>query len=544
VTTRRSAVSALVAFALALPATALAQKWGPHIDFEAKPGSKRTLGEGDLFVPLMQDERTLFFGNLRARFDDQSSREGNLGLGVRRMLQGGWNVGGYGYLDRRKSGESGQYYNQVTLGGEALGRDWEFRGNAYLPQGEHVRNLGTTVTAGASTASIVGSAVQVTTAGTTTTTSEERALKGYDVEVGWRVPLFDVDEMRQLRLYAGAYRFKDDVVKVSGPRLRAELTMAELPGLWPGAQLIAGAEYQDDNARGGQTFLSLRLRIPLGGEKERPRQLSFQERRMTAPVMRDVDIVTQARTASTTTAATVETATALADGTAFTILNSSSTPNLATAVAALPANSTALLSGTFNTAASVNLGGSKSLIAGTMTVRTPSGLTATLNSPATISSTFTGAGAGTIQAPGNNTISGLTINVAANGAGSGRAIQLNTTGGNYNILNNTIIMTHAGASSLSGIFSDQNFNVLISGNSLTLTGGTATRAINLFGTMTATVTGNTLNVSGATILNFAADLSGATVNAGSTGNTLVSGACNNGGGNTGSIGFTNGTTCP
>jgi len=514
---------------------ATAPKWGPHIDFEAKPGSKRSLGEADLFVPLWQDGRNLVFGNLRGRFDDGDGREGNLGLGLRRMVESGWNLGGYAYFDRRKS-ENGFYYSQATFGGEALGRNWDLRANAYLPQGERVRDLGSTP--GSSTAAVSGASVVVTT--TAPTIRQERALKGFDAEVGWRVPLFAADEPRQLRLYAGGYHFKDDVVKVSGPRVRAELTMAELPQLWSGAQLIAGAEVQDDDARGGQTFLSVRLRVPLGGKAERPRQPGFQERRMTAPVVRDVDIVTQSRTV-VTAPPVVETATALADGRAFTVIDSSSTPNLAAAVTALPNDSTALLSGTFSTAAPVDLGGNKSLVAGSMTVRTPSGVTATLSSPAAISSTFSG---NTIQAPGNNTISGLTINATT--TNFARAIALNSTGGNYNILNNTIFVTQTnGANSIIGVSTDRNLNVVISGNSITLTGGMTATALGLgsVGPTAATITGNTLNISGATN-NFAASMNAlTTINAGSTGNVLVSGTCS-GAPASGSIGFTNGTTCP
>lgn len=238
----------------------ISHKWGAHVDFEAKPGSKRNLAESDFFLPLMQTERTLFFGNLRGRFDNQSSREGNLGLGVRHMLEGGWNIGGYGYLDRRKTG-NGNYFNQVTLGGEALGRDWDFRANAYLPHGQRVRDLGT-----ASTATLSGTTVLVSSV-----TTQERALKGFDAEIGWRVPLFDIDGPRQLRLYAGGYRFSDSTTRLSGPRLRAEFAVADLPQLWRGAQLVVNAEIQNDNIRGRQAFVALRLRVPLGGEKERPR---------------------------------------------------------------------------------------------------------------------------------------------------------------------------------------------------------------------------------------------------------------------------------
>jgi hypothetical protein len=270
--TRSAAGIRFAVFAVAIAghsAAAQAQgKWGAHLDFDAKIGNQRTLGEGDLFVPLMQGDRTLFFGNLRGRFDNQDSTEGNAGLGVRRMMGNGFNLGGYGYFDRRRTG-NGNDFDQATFGAEALGRDWDFRGNFYQPTGEKVRPVDITATAAASGASIL----------VTSVTREERALKGYDAEVGYRVPLSGVDDLSQLRVYAGGYSFKDDLAKLSGPRLRAEFTVAEVPGLWRGAEFIGGAEVQDDSVRGTQTFVSLRFRVPLGGTKERS-QLSWQERRM------------------------------------------------------------------------------------------------------------------------------------------------------------------------------------------------------------------------------------------------------------------------
>lgn len=521
----------------ALSFGALAQedipKWAPHIDIEAKPGSKRTLGEADLFLPLVQDERTLVFSNLRGRFDDSSSREGNIGLGWRQMQDRGWNLGAYGYFDRRRTG-SDHYFNQVTLGAEALGPHWDFRANAYLPVGTRARDLGTV-----STAAVSGASVQVTTLG-----QEERALKGFDAEIGWRTPLFDSEARRQLRLYLGGYRFSDAGVTVEGPRLRAELAMEELPWLGNDARLFLGAETQHDNARGDQSFISLRLRIPLGAGNTRANSLTSQERRMTAPVMRDVDIVTQNRVASTL----VETATQTADGQAFTVLDSATTAGTALpgAVAGLANNSTTLLSGTFNTTDTIVLSGNKSLIAGNITVRTPSGYTAILNSPATISNS-NDANTNIITASGNNTISGLTISGTRAG-GSGSGIRVNDTAGNVSILNNTITMTQTGANTIFGIAANrQNQNIVVSGNTVTVVGagqtagGLILRGFN--GPASGTVSGNTLNVSGGGN-NYAVWVDNlTTINAGSTGNVLVSGTCN-GTTASGAVGFTNGSSCP
>ena len=206
-----------------------APKWLPFVDFEAKPGTKRSFGEADIFQPLWQNGDTLLFANVRGRFDDHDSREGNAGLGLRHMLASGWNLGVYGYYDRRRT-DYDNYFNQATFGGELLGRDWDFRGNVYLPFGERVKNVDSLNTAEISGASVVFHG------------GEERALRGFDGEIGWRVPIFDVESDKVLRLYAGGYRFDDDVVKaVAGPRLRAEFTMLKVPGLWDGARLTLGA---------------------------------------------------------------------------------------------------------------------------------------------------------------------------------------------------------------------------------------------------------------------------------------------------------------
>jgi len=105
-------------------------KWLPHVDIEAKPGTDRNLGETDFFLSLLQNDSTLLFGNARFRLDDDDSREGNLGLGLRHMLPAGWNLGGYGYLDRRRS-PRGNDFRQATLGLEALSLDWDLRTNTY-----------------------------------------------------------------------------------------------------------------------------------------------------------------------------------------------------------------------------------------------------------------------------------------------------------------------------------------------------------------------------------------------------------------------------
>lgn len=538
-----SILGALAGSALAqgqptVPFDASAPKWGAYLDLEAKPGNKRSLGEVDLFVPLAQDGRSLFFGNLRGRFADGSSREGNFGLGVRRMLDNGWNIGAYGYLDRRRTPQ-GSSFGQATLGVEALGRDWDLRANTYTPYGSRVNNLG----ADPVTATLSGTSIQVTTPGM----RQERALGGYDAEAGWRLPMFRADDAQQLRVYLGGYRFSDSVSRVAGTRLRAEYTVAELPQLWKGAQMILGAEVQNDAARGSQRFVSLRLRVPFGGGSQTgARRLTTQEQRMTAPIVRDVDIVSQVVTG----APVVETASALAGGQNFTLLSSDSTTGAALpgAVAAAGANSTVVLAGSFNTSAITQLQPGQTLMgAGPLSVRTPSGRIATFNAPG---ATITGAVAGNngaVHMANNSTLAGMTVSNLSTGGGTPNPYAVKVDGvSNARIINNDLsVVTNFGVGSAQAIqISNNASNILVSGNRLTATGSNTAIGVNVVDS-SATVTNNILSATGGTALESrATSVNNANILPGSTGNTIVKGMCHVLGAGTGSqISFTNAASC-
>ena len=508
-------------------------KWGPHIDAAGKFGNLRNLGEADLFIPVTQNANTLIFGDLRGRFDDHSGNEGNLGLGMRHMLPSGWNLGVYGFWDRRRS-NTGNLFHQWTLGAEALGQDWDFRVNGYIPQGNRVRSLGTT--GGVSTASISGSSVVITTTGLTT--SEERALGGYDAEVGWRLPLFAAEDTSQLRLYLGGYRFSDSVAKVSGPRVRAQFAMARVPGLWRGAQLFLNAEAQDDSARGGQQFLGFRLRVPLGGGAEQPRPLNWQERRMTTPVVRDVDIVTETRVTASTPAV-VETATTTG-GQTITALDSATTTGAALpgAVTAAGANGAVILNGTFNTTATVTMQSGQSLLAGAVPVKSASGHTATLTTSATIA---TNAAAATVLMANNATLDGVTVNNTYNFIAGNAVTAQGFTGAT--IRNNTL--SAGGSSGSVTVDALSSVNLAISGNTITATSSGVGAAIGIraLGANNLTVSGNTFNMSGTTQYVVAGSNTTVFNTAASTSNATNSGSCYFVGAPTGSVGFST-ITCP
>lgn len=506
-------------------------KWGPHIDLEARPGTKRSLGEADLFIPVAQSADTLLFANLRLRMDDNDSNEGNYGLGIRHMLESGWNLGAYGYFDRRRT-EYDNHFNQVTLGVEALSQDWDLRANYYAPVGRRSHNVDSLNTAEVSGTTVIFRG------------GEERSMAGFDAEVGWRVPLFDVSADKQFRIFGGAYHFSESGMDdISGPRARAELTFDSVPYLWEGSRLSFGAEWQHDDPRGSQGFLTARLRIPLQVYGKPASTLAPMERRMADPIVRDIDVVSQAGRFSAP-----ETTSQLANGGSFTVLNSSTTAgdDLDTAVAAAGNNSTVILAGSFQTTAgnAVSLATGQTLT-GIATVRSASGRLATLNTGAAIHGTNMTTTTVLLNAGGK--LTGLSVTGAYSG-GAGRVVQVADGSTGVQIENSVITGTQSGAAVGNVLTIGQNTNVTVRNSTITATGsGAATTMTALFASnsnTTLTFAGNTISATGGTannIVNLGAGVT--TINTGSTGNIRGGGSCA-GTAVSGSIGFTNGTTCP
>ncbi|PJI42530.1 MAG: hypothetical protein CTR53_05765 [Ferrovibrio sp.] len=516
----------------AVAQSAAEPKWGPHIDLEAKPGTKRSLSEADLFIPVAQSADTLLFANLRLRMDDNDSNEGNYGLGVRHMLESGWNLGAYGYFDRRRT-EYDNHFNQVTLGVEALSQDWDLRANYYAPVGRRSHNIDSLNTAEVSGTTVIFRG------------GEERSMGGFDAEVGRRVPLFDASADRQFRIFGGAYHFSESGVEdISGPRARAELTFDSVPYLWEGSRFSIGAEWQHDDPRGSQGFLTARLRIPFQVYGRPASTLTPMERRMADPVVRDIDVVSQAGQFSAP-----ETATQLANGSTFTVLNSATTAgdDLDDVVTAAGNNSTVILAGAFQTTGlnAVSLAFNQTLT-GFATVRSASGRTAVVNTGASINGT--NMTTTTVQLNAGGRLEGVTVTGAYSGGAAGRVVQVADGSTGVHIENSIITGTQSGAAVGNVVTIGQNTSVTLRNNTITASGsGTATTMTALFASSsntTLTFTGNTISATGGTtnnIVNFGAGVT--TITGDSTGNIRGSGNCV-GTPASGSIGFTNGTTCP
>ena len=266
------------------------QKWKGHISLEARKGNHRNLGETRLFMPLRQNHNSMIFLDVRGFMDNQGAREGNFGLGYRKIHRNllfgqDWILGGYGFFDLRHT-SNGNKFIQGTFGAEVLSEKWDARANIYIPQSKE-KDIDGTVDV---QTSVVGTQLRLVG----TDNVRERAMAGFDIELGYKLPIFDkyVDEVRA---YGGGFHFAaNGYDNVTGPRARFELRWNDLPHYGKGSRFSLGAEIQHDDVRQRTGFLIARLRIPFQTFKSKDskyRHLSALERRMTDSIERDIDIV-------------------------------------------------------------------------------------------------------------------------------------------------------------------------------------------------------------------------------------------------------------
>ncbi len=255
--------------------------WQPYAAAQGKFGTERSVGIGQLMMPLYQDGRTLLFADIRGRIDDASNTEGNLGLAVRTMIDPEWLVGLYGFFDYRRT-EYDNNFSQGTVGVEAMSVLYEARLNGYIPEAK------TKAANSLSTAEIIGNNIFVKG-------GFERAYYGLDGEIG--ALLWDDRKevgMHEIRAFVGGYWFDSggkNFPSIAGPKGRLELRAYDVPWFGPQSRLTLGVELQHDNIRDFQVSGIARLEIPLGFFQN-TRRLTRLERRMLDRIIRDDDIIT------------------------------------------------------------------------------------------------------------------------------------------------------------------------------------------------------------------------------------------------------------
>ncbi len=255
-------------------------KWQPWLEIGGFTGTDNvSRGEAALFVPLFQREDRMVFTEIRGKLFTEGSREGNLALGYRQMLDSGWNLGGWVGFDARTS-ESDNRFRQVAAGLEALSADWDFRFNGYYPLSD-AKTYDTPVSA-----ELIGNQLFINGAA-------EVPLHGVDLEGGYRLPV-NLGAGSELWIHGGGFWFDDELAaeSVTGPKVRTQWRLNNFFSAIPGSSLTLEAGYSHDQVRDDNWEVGLKLTIPLVPEHDRPAsRLSVQEQRMLAALERDTDIV-------------------------------------------------------------------------------------------------------------------------------------------------------------------------------------------------------------------------------------------------------------
>ncbi len=215
---------------------------------------------------------------------------------------------------------------------------------------------------------------------------------------------------------------------------------------------------------------------------------------MADPIMRDVDIVSQAGAFGA-----VETATRTANGSAITVTSSANTNNtngLANAVTAAGANSTVILSGDFSSTSQISLAAGQSLIGGgSVTVRSASGRTAVLTMPgATLTDTNTTNNVGAITMANNSMVSGLTITRTYSPSSQNNYGIVADGVSGVTIANTTVTVQSTSNSTAQGIRVINSSDVTLTGNTVTARSSNAPAvALQLGGVTTLTASGNSFS---------------------------------------------------
>jgi len=269
------------------------ERWLPYVEWEGRASSIRAVGQGNLFVPLWQDSESILFADLRGMWTDNEAAEGNWGLAYRRMTAGDWIVGGYVFYDLRHS-EFSNTFHQGSIGAELLNVNWGFRVNGYIP------DQGVVATNSLNRAFLQGNNIVVRP-------GLEAAYWGMDVEaerlLWWHRAGGDCsfgrlggcfnDVEAEVWASAGLFHFDnnaDGFESMTGPRIRTELRLYDLPMISYDSRLVISGQYEHDDVRGSVGTGMLTVRIPIGPGDAKP--LSPLDRRMVAPIVRDVDIIT------------------------------------------------------------------------------------------------------------------------------------------------------------------------------------------------------------------------------------------------------------
>jgi hypothetical protein len=236
-------------------------------------GDQQVESYGDIIVPVIQFKSGLLFVNPRGAWNDSDGQEFNFGLGYRQLLPGNTMIVGANlYYDLRNTSLDNTF-NQFGGGLEFLSKWVDVRGNFYIPESdkktanEYLVSSSTVQEQGSYWANPTGQGHQITQFGYDITSTyevktlqhyqiSERAMEGYDAELGLLLPIPVVKDYADIKVFGGYYDFNahygEDIAGMKG-----RLEIKPMPALY-----LDAAWYEDKELLGSSYSVGFRLSVP------------------------------------------------------------------------------------------------------------------------------------------------------------------------------------------------------------------------------------------------------------------------------------------
>ena len=269
------AITSLLAFSSVATEASL-----PYIiDIAGKGGNNRNYGQISAFVPVISDESTALFGDMRVMHHlphfkkksiyDSKTYEINLGAGYRDAIEEDMVLGGVVYYDLRKSQIKNNLFSQLTFNTHVLSPTWQSNFNFYLPVGK--KEVTKTSSEFTGKGRVINRDIFLIYSNNIV---KEKPLPGVDIKISRNIP-----GLEDLRLGANIYYFKGNK-SVTGGGIDASWAWND--------NLKFEASYNYDKIRKNNILIGFRYSLHIGNK---PRRSSAADL-LTTRVERDLDIVT------------------------------------------------------------------------------------------------------------------------------------------------------------------------------------------------------------------------------------------------------------
>lgn len=230
----------------------------------AHAGDQQVETSGDMLIPVFLLRTDLLFINPRGAWSDNGGEEFNLGLGARHLFPDkNLILGGNVFYDRRTTALDNTF-NQVGIGVELISIWIDARLNGYLPEhgvqaaDDYIVTSGTTREQAEYWYAPAAHGHTVSQAGYAITEvydwknlqhyqTKERAMSGFDAEIGSRLPIPVVMDHAEVKAFVGYYEFNAPYGdETAGVKARLEVRPVSTVCLdvsWYGDEELLGSRY-------------------------------------------------------------------------------------------------------------------------------------------------------------------------------------------------------------------------------------------------------------------------------------------------------------